>query len=73
MTKEEKAAFVANLSSAVVRDILTAIEREHVPETWDDIELRQYLADQFAREARSKMDRKRASAYRSDVATRFGL
>lgn len=75
MNAEKKAEFVASLCNSV-RDAVT--ERiKHMPETWDGIELREYLAREFAREAilsrYPRLDNKRLRNFNSDVATRFGL
>jgi len=48
MTAEEKVEFITNLTASVRDALIRAVP--HMPEEWDGHELRQYLADLFARE-----------------------
>ena len=48
MTKEEQMVFVAQLADNVVLEIAKHIDDGAIPEQWDGIELRQYMADKFA-------------------------
>ena len=75
MTLDEKKQFVTNLCDSVRDDVLGKIQ--HMPDEWDGIELREYLATAMERGAsnhlRRKDNRKRLRNYRSECATRFGL
>lgn len=70
MMRNEQAAFVRELSEAVIEKILNLIEKEQIPEEWTGIELRRYLADKFQAEVidrmMSKEDRK---AYNRQIAS----
>jgi len=56
MTKDEQRQFVSTLSKAIVAEILQDISDGKVPDTWDGIELRQLMADRFARAVFSGYD-----------------
>jgi hypothetical protein len=45
MREQEKKEFVESLIDRIKQDILSRIEA--MPEIWDGIELRQYIADRF--------------------------
>jgi hypothetical protein len=49
MNEEEKRIFVANLCDDIRNSILRRVER--MPDEWDGIELRQFIADEFQAEA----------------------
>ena len=72
MTRDDQAAFIKSLCDSVRDHALGKLSA--MPEGWDGMELREYLADQFDRErhmSRRKADyRRRLRDYRSDVATR---
>jgi len=66
MTKTEKVQFIADLTNNVARTLTEKIDR--VPEEWNGIELRQWLADAFADGVSPHMmTRTRKRAYRNDV------
>ena len=67
MTREEQANFVMDLMGSVQNEILANINKEVVPIEWDGFELRQYIADKFAREVYIKMTPRRKSAYRNTL------
>jgi hypothetical protein len=46
VTKAGKQKFIAELIDNVKREIITKVPQ--MPEEWDGIELRQYIADRFA-------------------------
>lgn len=70
MNRTDKERFIRSLCNSVRDD---AIERvKHMPDAWDGIELREYLARQFQRESVS-INRRRLREFRGEVATRFGL
>lgn len=78
MTKAEKRKFLRELTSNVLKDVLAKVDQ--MPDEWDGIELRRYLADRF--EAASiklpgskfggerKAMRSRYRAYRNEVLVR---
>jgi hypothetical protein len=47
MTKDEQQHFVNELIGNVAKDIEAHIRAGDLPETWDGVELRQYIADKF--------------------------
>lgn len=65
MTPEQQREFVSDLILAVRTKILNA----DIPAEWDGIELRQYIADQFAEQV-GDMDKRRRREYRNDILTR---
>lgn len=75
MKKRDKAKFIRSLCNGVRDDALKSIE--HMPEDWDGIELREYLAGKFVRESlmglRPAAHRARLKAFRNVVATKMGL
>lgn len=67
MTPEQQREFVSDLTLAVRTKILNA----DIPPEWNGIELRQYIADQFADCVISgTMDRTRLRNYRNTILTR---
>lgn len=69
VTLADKVSFVEELTEDVKRSLLKNIER--VPEDWDGIELRQWIADSFADAAPARvMDRSRRRRYHNEVLTR---
>lgn len=66
MTKEEQLEFVNQLIVNVHDDIDSVIREGKTPESWDDIELRQYLADKFA-DATMFMSRSRKREYNNYI------
>lgn len=58
--------FVRELFASVQKDILDRVY--DMPSDWDGIELRQYIADRFARET-VKMEGARLRNYKNTVAT----
>jgi hypothetical protein len=68
MTRAEKAVFVDELVESVKQDVLMKFSQ--MPEEWDGIELRQYLADVFARSAHWGNSKMRLRAYRNEVLVR---
>lgn len=68
-TKAEKRRFVRELVGSVRRDLLKQIER--VPESWDGIELRQYIADTFQAHAYLlQRDKRRYRDYQNEKLVR---
>ena len=49
MNREEQQVFVAELLSGIEDDICAAIERGVVPDTWDGVELREYIYEKALR------------------------
>lgn len=73
-TPDEKAKFIKDLCDNCKFELLERVK--HMPNSWEGMELRQYIADYFAETAvlsERKYLRKRYREYKSDVATRFGL
>lgn len=75
MTKTEKVRekkkFIRELVGAVRDRLLDRVG--DVPEEWDGIELRQWIADTFAQQAYSltmRQDRKRLKAFRNECLVR---
>ena len=75
MNKRQKSKFVRDLTKAVTKQILDSVP--DMPEEWDAIELRQYVADMFERNCLSIRaqhiamgDRQRRNAYKHAVAER---
>lgn len=48
MTKREQKRFVQELMTSIKVETMEKINTGKIPETWDGIELRQFLADKFA-------------------------
>jgi hypothetical protein len=67
MTKHEQTKLLEAIIDNMKASLMAKVE--NFPENWDGFEMRQYLADQFAQEARP-MDRARMRNYRNDVMTR---
>ncbi len=76
MTKIQKRKFINDLVDCVRSGILDKIDQ--MPEAWDGIELRQYIADTFAMQCRSlsfrlpmsNADRMRKRDYENEVLVR---
>ena len=66
MTRTEQTKFVAELTQSILEDVYSAIDSGELPEEWDGIELRQYLADKFTRSV-FKLDPKRRKAYNNTI------
>ena len=74
MTPEEQAKFVTSLCNSCRDAILARIQ--YVPDTWDGMELRQYIAEEFARQTyldKESSHRKRYREYKNDRNVKFGL
>jgi hypothetical protein len=71
MKTPQQAEFVSDLVGAVLADILKKLVDGRIPEEWDGIELRQYLADQFGHcVIVGTMGRRRSAEYRNEVIVR---
>lgn len=72
MTKREKRVFVRELIGSVKKSVLANVDR--MPDEWDGIELREYIADKFADSKAFSKGRphlkRRASDYRNEVLVR---
>lgn len=77
MTKADKKKFIKSLTNSVRDAVLARVDR--IPENWDGLELREYLAEEFAREcvlsrpSRSGDFKSRLRDYRNDIATSGSL
>ena len=49
MTKRDQRQFVHDLLSSIRDDIHAAIQQDRIPRSWDEIELREYIADKVQR------------------------
>jgi hypothetical protein len=65
MTNNEQSLFIHNLIRNVEQHILEKLQ--DIPGTWDEAELRQYIADKF--DPGKPMDRKRRLEYNRIIAT----
>lgn len=66
MKLEEKRKFVKDLIGSVQASILMAVES--MPEKWNGIELREYIAETFARHSdTAKWDKRRYAEYRNEI------
>ena len=76
MTKAEKRIFIRDLIRSVKTNVLNTVPE--MPDNWDGIELRQYLADKFADASlltrpigpTSQHLRRRKKNYKNDVLVR---
>lgn len=68
MTKDEQIAFVKGLSEHVASRICQDIAEGKMPESWDGIELRYWLARRFDRVAFGDMSRKRKREFNNWIA-----
>lgn len=71
MTKADKKRFARELTQSVLKTVIANVDR--MPEEWDGIELRDYIADKFDESRAFKHRpymRKRASEYRNEVIVR---
>jgi len=66
MERTEQRKFVRNLAVSIAEEIVSKIESGASPESWDGYELRQLLADKFARES-FDMGRGRKKEYNNTV------
>lgn len=57
MSPEGQAQFVNELIDNIRDDVLLLIRDKRIPEVWDGIELRQYLAIRFVREKYERLMR----------------
>ena len=64
MTRVEQMLFVLNLCNGVAQSLTMMISREEIPEEWDGHELRELLADTFARERGEVLKDHRSLRYR---------
>jgi hypothetical protein len=68
MELTDKRRFIEELIGNVQRDVLSKVDR--VPEDWDGIELRQWIADHFTSAVYSPSSPARMKAYRNEVLVR---
>lgn len=74
MTRPEQRQFIGALVAAVLGDLMRDAGR--VPEDWDGIELRQWIADRFQDSAyvlQRPENRRRYRDYKNVIATTGGL
>ena len=70
--KNDKKKFVNDLVDDIRRMVNRRISKGFVPADWDGIELRQYLADQFAGNT-MPMKGRRLKSYKNDITITSGL
>jgi hypothetical protein len=66
LTRQEQIELVRELTTSIADDVIGNINRGHVPEDWDGIELRQLLADKF-RQSVCQMRGSRKREYENTV------
>lgn len=68
MTFREQAQFISELTENVKQQMLRTHASGKIPENWDGIELRQYIADKFSQcIIKSTMSRTRKREYNNTV------
>lgn len=68
MTKKEQRRFVSELTRNIKMHTLAHIESGAIPRTWDGIELREYLYEQFLHSrANHLLEGKRGREYRNTI------
>jgi len=67
MKKKEKISFIRQLTKSVADEIVLKIRNNRIPEKWDGVELRQYLADKFSSSSVLRHDKRRRREYYIDV------
>ncbi len=70
MNAHEKTKLIDSFMQSMKTHIMDAVQ--YMPEEWDGIEIRQYIADKFVRQVH-KMNPKRAKAFRNASAVTYGL
>jgi hypothetical protein len=71
MDKYTQHALAKQLLDALAAEVLGHIEQGRMPDAWDGIELRQYIADKAAQMLPFRpMDKGRARAYRNEILVR---
>jgi len=74
MNYEGKVKFICNLFDSCRDAILERVK--DMPESWDGMELRQYIAEEFARQTyldKGKENKRRYRDYKNDTGTIGGL
>ncbi len=68
MTQNDQMLFVYQLSNSIIHELIQQIIRGNIPREWDGIELRELLAEKFARETHHELMRgKRKKDYNNAV------
>lgn len=67
MNRDEQKEFVNDLTDNVRKEIIGNIENGKIPESWDGIELRTYIADRFRDAVMVKMNRGRKREYNNTI------
>lgn len=68
MNTREKETFIYELIISTQAEIMTKVAQ--MPEDWDGIELRQYIADCFAKSTHKSASKARMKSYRNEVLVR---
>jgi len=50
MTKADKRIFIRNLCNSIRDEAMRSVTAERIPDNWDGVEIRQFLADKFSSE-----------------------
>jgi hypothetical protein len=64
VTKDEQIRFVKNLTSAVTEEFVGYVEGGRVPSSWNGMEIKTWLAEQFDHEQMDQMRDRRKIWYR---------
>jgi hypothetical protein len=67
MNPLEQAEFVNELCKTIAHEIIMKISEGKIPEEWDEVELRQIIADRTAMTHYLKDNRKRYKKYKNTV------
>ena len=67
MKKRKKISFIRQLTKSIADEIIEKIRDNRIPEKWDGVELRQYLADKFSSSSVLRYDKRRRREYYIDV------
>ena len=64
-TMDRNIALIQNLTASIAAELIDKVKDGRIPLDWDGHELRQILADKFARETSSLLDDKRSARRKS--------
>ena len=66
MNRQEQIDFVKDLLGKISEDVIRKIESEQIPDDWNGLQLRKFLADKFSDEV-LEMKRTAKWKYKNDV------
>lgn len=67
MNKLEQKTFVLELGMSVIQEMMETIGKGKVPENWDGVELREWMAERFNQARLGGMSRGRKAKYNNDI------